>query len=234
MSQLWHLKMLDQFDNEIDDLLKQKNQLRSPVPIREEIENIHREIEEDEVLKKQLQKEIKKMELEVGQVVAHRESVEKKLYSGYTTNPKELRAWKDEVDFLLKKQEEVEEIILEKMEELESLEAKILILKEKLSQKEVELKEVTETFEKRSAEIEEALKEVRKKREKMASLIDEKFLTRYMQVRKLKQGSAVSVVSNGRCGACYMILSPSTLSKVKSGQLVTCSTCSRILYWEGK
>ena len=49
--------------------------------------------------------------------------------------------------------------------------------------------------------------------------------------QRSRDGIAVAEVVNGSCSACFMALRPQMLVEVKKGeQIVTCESCTRILY----
>src|SRR6266705_43307 len=76
-------------------------------------------------------------------------------------------------------------------------------------------------------------KETRAKREQSAARLDAGLLTRYDNIRRTRQGRAVSKVEQGLCQWCRVILTPSELQHVRaSAELQTCSNCGRILYYE--
>src|SRR5690606_16227168 len=53
--------------------------------------------------------------------------------------------------------------------------------------------------------------------------------------QRSRDGIAVAEVVNGSCSACYMSLRPQMLLEVKQGnQIITCESCTRILYMQPK
>lgn len=233
MSQLWKIKMLNHIDNEISKLQDEKRALKTSEPIEDEIEKLKRELKQAIEQKQEKDLEIKRKELEVGKIAAHRESIEKKLYGGQTTNPKELQGWKAEVDYLKRKQDELEDEILEIMEEVENKEKNIEAKENKIKQKEKEAKEVSRIYKSESQRIHSKLDELKEKRSKMVESIDKNDLQKYEQVRKMKGGSAVAEVKGEHCGSCNMKIPRSILNQVKNKELIKCSACSRILYHGG-
>ena len=59
--------------------------------------------------------------------------------------------------------------------------------------------------------------------------IEPQVLEIYHELRKRK-GIAVARVEQGTCRGCQIALPASNLQQVKSGNLVRCNTCERILY----
>ena len=53
--------------------------------------------------------------------------------------------------------------------------------------------------------------------------------------QRSRDGIAVAEVVNGSCSACFMALRPQMLVEVRrGGQIITCESCTRILYFPGK
>ena len=75
--------------------------------------------------------------------------------------------------------------------------------------------------------------ELQARREQLVTRLDAGLLTRYDNIRRTRQGRAVSKVEQGSCQWCRVILTPSELQRVRtSTELQTCSNCGRILYYD--
>lgn len=235
MSQLWQLYRLGQLDQEMDRKIKEKEGMKDPKEMIKTIEKIEKEIAENDETRKKLSLNIKKLELENSGIEDHRKKIEKKLYSGKTTNPKELQNWQAEIESLKKKQYQKEETILEMMEELEAIdkkrEANLKEIEKCKSQMEVQLRE----YEEKNNQLQNEIQNLLEKRKKIAETVEESLLKKYEQLRKIKEdGVAVVKIEDGVCGGCYMNIPDSMIKKVKDHYLVTCHNCMRILYWGGE
>jgi uncharacterized protein len=60
--------------------------------------------------------------------------------------------------------------------------------------------------------------------------VDENLLATYDRVQK-SRGYAMAEVLEHRCTACQVMLRPQVMSNLRSGQLVQCDSCGRILYY---
>jgi predicted nucleic acid-binding Zn-ribbon protein len=69
----------------------------------------------------------------------------------------------------------------------------------------------------------------RQQRQQSAGLIEPDALALYGRVRQQKK-PAVAKVEQGICQTCRISLSASGLQRARSGQIVQCGTCGRILY----
>src|SRR5436305_2839166 len=161
------------------------------------------------------------------------QSHEQRLYSGMVENAKELQSMQQEVQRLRAQQSRQEDITLEMIETVEVLEEtaqqKLMTLKEA---EEVRIKECYSLLERRD-QLETRQHEVQAQRAQLVASMQADLLSRYEQMRKTKQGRAVSRVKQHSCQWCRVILTPSELQHVRiSPELQTCTNCGRILYYD--
>lgn len=235
MAQLWHLYQLGQTDTSIDKKKAEKEKLGPPAALTEESVEIGEKIKSLKEELKQLHLKMKKLELETDSITEHRKILEKKIYSGKTTNSKELQNWQSEIEHLQKKQNEKEEIQLELMETQEALEESINENKENLKKKEEEIEEAKKLQITESTRLEKEIAELTIKRDKLAAAIEPSTLHRYEQLRlSTFDGVAVVKITNQACGGCYMSVPMSMIRQVQAHHLTTCNNCMRILFWDDK
>jgi len=103
---------------------------------------------------------------------------------------------------------------------------------------ELELKEETAEIEKektaareRTAEDEKQLAEWNAKREKARSGVSADLLQHYDRVTKYR-GSGIAEARDQKCMGCQVMLRPQTFNEVRTGQIVKCDSCQRILYYD--
>ncbi len=158
---------------------------------------------------------------------------EQRLYSGVVKNPKELNALEQEILHLRLQQDKQEGKTLEAMEAAESMQERVQRIATELDQAEEAWVTQSAALLARRDQLEARGKETRAKREQSAARLDAGLLTRYDNIRRTRQGRAVSKVEQGLCQWCRVILTPSELQHVRaSAELQTCSNCGRILYYD--
>jgi predicted nucleic acid-binding Zn-ribbon protein len=169
------------------------------------------------------------VEWEIEDLSAKLSKFEGELYSGKTTSPKELTGLQQEIDNLKKNRGKLEDHDLEIMETIERLNATISELRSNLEKRETEWQVQQKDFTAELKELEHTISVLKEKREALASEIDPQVLTIYEELKKQK-GSSVAKVEQGICRGCRISLPVNELQQVRSGSMVRCSSCGRILY----
>jgi hypothetical protein len=83
----------------------------------------------------------------------------------------------------------------------------------------------------RTAEDEKLLAEWNAKRDKARAGVNEDLLRQYERVSKFR-GSGLAEVRDQKCMGCQVMLRPQTYNEVRSGQIVVCESCQRVLYFD--
>ena len=175
--------------------------------------------------------EIKKVELDVGTrktsiARLKTQQFETRKNEEFTALGHEIERYGNDVDSLETKE-------LELMEVGDSLRAKLRSAEEALSKTqrlvEEDLKAIAERFQRVQADLDET----RADRQNLAEKADGEILHLYERLLKTKNGVAVAPVKAGQCGGCHVRLIPATLIKAQSDKEVAqCENCARILYIE--
>jgi predicted nucleic acid-binding Zn-ribbon protein len=169
------------------------------------------------------------VEREIEDLSAKLSKFENELYSGKTTNPKELSSLQQEIESLKSNRGKLEDRDLEIMETIEKVNATISELQSNLEKLKTEWQVQQKTFTAELKELENIISGLKEKRERLASDIDPQVLTIYEELKKQK-GASVAKVEQGICRGCRISLPVNELQQVRSGSMVRCSSCGRILY----
>lgn len=100
--------------------------------------------------------------------------------------------------------------------------------------------ELQEKFNELESAREEKLKGLTQKKESLTaerdsyiSKVDDLIFTMYERIQQHRKGSGVSVLNGGICQSCFVAITPQMSLKIeKMNELLTCPSCSRILYPE--
>jgi predicted nucleic acid-binding Zn-ribbon protein len=168
-------------------------------------------------------------EWEIDDLVSKLTAVEEQLYSGRIKNPKELTDLQHEVELMKAKREKMENNVLEIMGQAELAEDSVSTATGDLKKLEVEWHNQQEHLSTDVAALKSKLSELKQKRQQQSVEIDPQTVEVYDKLRKQK-GQAVARVEQGICRGCRISLPVSELQRVRSGNLVQCGSCGRILF----
>jgi len=218
------------------DLELQRNQ--------QELNEVENQLSDDKALvaaeselasqKEQLEdarKEQKNAEWELGGLQEKVRQIDNKLYSGATKDPKELINLEKEVKSLRNQIRPKEDALLGLMSQVEEIEAKVKTIAEELERLKREWGPRQEAFGQRKSEVEAVLAKLKEDRNKLAQQIDSEAINTYERLR-LTRGQAVVKVERGKCQGCHITVPTSQWQKAKAGDLIQCTSCSKILYLE--
>ena len=168
-------------------------------------------------------------EWEVDDLVSKITTAEEQLYSGRIKNPKELTNLQHEVDILKAKRDQLENKTLEIMDQVESTEASVAAKSGELNKLETEWHRQQQQLSVEIEALKSKLSDLKQKRQLMSAEIDPQSVAVYDKLRKQK-GQAVAKVEQGICRGCRISLPFSELQQTRSGSLVHCGSCGRILF----
>jgi predicted nucleic acid-binding Zn-ribbon protein len=137
-----------------------------------------------------------------------------------------------EIEFNENHIRKIEDNILELMEKDEELRKQSQATQQKLQQEKALVESEKKTAEAEVAKDKALLGELRAQRAKIIQSIDPQILVTYERIVKVRK-VALARATQDSCQACHVRIRPHVLSQVISGEsIVTCDSCSRILYWQ--
>ena len=150
----------------------------------------------------------------------------------HAQNQKEYETAMRETDALQKQISALETQDLERMGEIEGVEKDLEERAEEISSLEGKRKAALDEFDRELKANKSELNSVSKRREEVFTTLPDRLASVYNRLaQRSRDGIAVAEVINGACSACFMSLRPQMLLEVKKGaDIITCESCSRILY----
>ena len=225
------LYRLQQIDNQIQQKRQYSDEINRQLEANPELASAESALSNQDQLLEAAKKSQKKIEWDLEDMTTREQTINSKLYNGQVSNPKELLGLKNESESLKARISTKEDELLTLMGEVESLDMD----RGKISQKVTLLRRTWEETKSRllhkSDEITTDVDKLLIEKDELERRINPNDLTLYKELRKTR-GNAVAIIQQGQCQGCFMSLPIGQWQKVKSGSMVQCSNCGRILYLE--
>jgi predicted nucleic acid-binding Zn-ribbon protein len=124
-----------------------------------------------------------------------------------------------------------EDKILELMVNAETREKQVKAAEAELKEEMAEIEKEKVIARERTAQDEKELAEWTAKRDAARAAVDPDLLRHYDRVLKFR-GSGIAEVLDHKCTGCSVVLRPQTFNEVRSGKMIYCDSCQRILYYD--
>jgi predicted nucleic acid-binding Zn-ribbon protein len=229
MSMAKQLYQLQEVDLELESKELAVKQITSQLGESEAIANARNKLAQEQKRLEELSHQQRSLEWEIDDLTSKLTTAERDLYSGRIRNPKELSSLQQEAETLKARRNQLEDKDLEIMEQVDSN-------RENISSLSTELKTIESDWQTRQqkltaelAELRIALVNLSQRQQLLATGIDSEALELYHKLRK-GMGTAVARVEQGICRGCRISLPVNELQQARSGSLVQCSSCGRVLY----
>lgn len=181
----------------------------------------------DEVVRRQ-----QRHEDELASIEAKISEVDRRLYSGTVSAPRELQAMEADVASLKRHRSDVEDHVLEAMQDREPLDAELATLDQQRVGLQEEAGQLRQAIASQSSEIDAELTTELDARTAAAAAIPEDLLSQYERLRAKQGGVGAARLVNGRCSGCHLTLPATELDRIRhedADAVVLCDQCGRIL-----
>lgn len=160
------------------------------------------------------------------------DEVERKMYSGEISSPKELQAMQAEVEQLRRHQGDLETEELELMEQREPLDARLADLGARADAVGAELAASRDALTAAERAVKAEARVELAARQELAGRIDAGLLAEYERCRTLTQGTGVARLVGTTCQGCHLSIPSTEAERIKrapAGSIEHCDNCGAIL-----
>ncbi len=174
----------------------------------------------------------RRLEDDVASTRARIATADTALYSGSSSNPRELQALQDEIASLTRRVSLLEDEELAVMEQLEPVEADLNAKTKERARLDAEIERLRAAVTAAEAELDVALDAEAEQRRTAASSVPEGLLSEYERIRVRSAGIGVARLVAGQCGGCHLRLPAMELDRIKKqppDAVVHCDECGRLL-----
>jgi predicted nucleic acid-binding Zn-ribbon protein len=158
--------------------------------------------------------------------------VDRRLYSGAVTIPRELQALQADREALQRRRGALEDDVLEAMTERDPLEEEVARLEEERARLDAEGARLRAAAAEAQAAIDAELAETEARREAAATALPADLASLYERLRARHGGVGAAPLVGNRCGGCHLTLPATEIDRIRHeppDTLITCDQCGRIL-----
>ncbi len=152
-----------------------------------------------------------------------------RLYGGTIVDSREIGSLQRELEHYGAQRSEVEDHLLDAMQQLETLQEQVQTTSQQTTTRRAQWDAARPARDQQIRETIEAIQDLRGRREPLAAELDPRSAYLYQRLRA-NSGHAISVVTDGVCQWCRVVIPTKDVQHARSGALVTCTNCGRILY----
>ena len=228
MTVVRQLYQLQEIDLQLESNEQAQHQITGQLGESREVARLKAELTAGQQRLEELQHQQHSTEWEIDDLTTKITATEEKLYGGKITNPKELTSFQQEDDELKTRRSKLEDKALQVMEQVESTTSSVSTVTADLKKLEAEWQSQQKQLSSDLKQLKAAHTDLTQKQETQSAGIDPRTLEIYRELRKRK-GTAIARVEQGTCRGCQIALPASVLQQVRTGNLVRCSSCERIL-----
>jgi len=146
---------------------------------------------------------------------------------------KEYKAILAEMDLAKAEISTVEDRILELMTDIDYVKGEMVSADQTLRDEETKVAGSKRELDEELETVQRDLKDREQRKQALIPGVDEDLYGLYERIRKAKtNGPGAVPIKNDSCSGCYMQIPPQVVNELIAGdRIITCQSCSRILYW---
>jgi uncharacterized protein len=200
--------------------------------VRTELTAVEKQLADATERRDEVAREERKLDDEAGSLETKAAEVERTMYSGEVTSPRELQMLQADVDQLRRHRRSLEDRELEVMERREALDTEVGQLEGRARELGADAERLGSVLSSAEAEIDEELAGERGARNELAGTVDASLLDDYERCRERARGVGAARLNGTTCQGCHLSI-PSVeaerIRKSPTGTVAHCDNCGCIL-----
>lgn len=224
------LYLIQECDLEAEEIAARLERIGAQLGDRSALQEAEKEVATAQSKADELGRTMRHHEADLEGLEAKLKASEKELYGGSIKNPKELEGLRMEVESLRERRSRLEDKILELMSAHEEAKLKLEELQGALEAQRAAWEAHQRELQAEKARLEIRKREVEGRCAELTGQVEPKDLALYRELRRKKAGRAVALLQGDLCLGCRVSLPSQLVQEARRGsELVTCSSCGRIL-----
>jgi uncharacterized protein len=177
---------------------------------------------------------LRDQELQLASTESKQKKAHGELYGGRVSNPKELASLEEEIAGFARARDQLEDRILALFDEVETLKGEGVERQAAARAGEERLTAHVAAYERERARLDRDIESAEAERARAAAAVEPRLLKKYEGIAAQEAGVGIVAIIGGFCGGCHNDVPARFVSRVRSGDVVTCERCHRILYLDGQ
>ena len=211
------------------DTLPERAALES---VQGELGSVRQQVDEATARREEVAREEQRFDDEARSLEEKAAEVERRMYSGEVTSPRELQTLQADVDQLRRHRHGLEDRELEVMERRESIDAEVADLARRAGELEAEAERLGGALGEVEGEIDGEMAVERTARDEIAATVDGALLADYEQCRHRARGMGAARLNGNTCQGCHLSIPSVEAERIRKsppGTVAHCDNCGCIL-----